>query len=232
MVLAQNKDGIVLSEQKPKDLGKKTLVLDLDETLVHSSFQTSGAYDLLLPVEIEDQTWHVYVLKRPGVETFLKKMAEIYEIVIYTASLSKYADPLLDWLDPDGLWSHRLFREHWTFYNGIFVKDLSRLDRSLKDTIIIDNSPVSYLMHPECALPITSWYDDIEDTELYMLTPILQGMSKLNDIRTIIKSIVFEDKVLFNKANQILQGGRVGERSHSQQPALRNTKKVIFLSHL
>ena len=65
-------------------------------------------------------------------------------------------------------------------------------------------------MHPECALPITSWYDDMEDTELYMLTPILQGMGKLNDIRTLIRTIVFEDKVLFNKANQILQGGRVG----------------------
>lgn len=71
-------------------------------------------------------------------------MATVYEIVIYTASLSKYADPLLDWLDPGSLCSHRLFREDCTFYNGIFVKDLSRLARNLKDTIIIDNSPASY----------------------------------------------------------------------------------------
>jgi RNA polymerase II subunit A small phosphatase-like protein len=143
------KTNIVLGEQKRNDIGKKTLVLDLDETLVHSSFQPTGSYDLLLPVEIEGQTCYVYVLKRPGVDLFLEKLAEIYELVIYTASLSKYADPLLDWLDPKGLCSYRLFREHCTFYNGIYVKDLSRLARNLKDTIIIDNSPPSYLMHPE-----------------------------------------------------------------------------------
>lgn len=152
-------------------------------------------------------------------------MAEHYELVIYTASLSKYADPLLDWLDPEGLCSYRLYREHCTFYNGIFVKDLSRLARDLKDTIIIDNSPASYLMHPECALPITSWYDDMADTELYLLTPILNSLSKVEDVRDYIKSIVLEDKVLFNKANQILSGGKMGDRSQSQQPALRNLKE-------
>jgi len=144
----------------------------------------------------------VYVLKRPGVDLFLKKLSEIYELVIYTASLSKYANPLLDWLDPEGLCSYRLFREHCTFRSGVFVKDLSRIDRDLKDTIIIDNSPTAYMMHPQCALPITSWYDDMEDTELHLLLPILEGLQKVNDVRTIIKPIVFEDKVLFNKALQ------------------------------
>ena len=167
----------------------------------------------------------MYVLKRPGVDLFLKKLSEIYELVIYTASLSKYANPLLDWLDPEGLCSYRLFREHCTFRSGVFVKDLSRIDRDLKDTIIIDNSPTAYMMHPQCALPITSWYDDMEDTELHLLLPILEGLQKVNDVRTIIKPIVFEDKVLFNKALQILQGGRVGERSHSQQPKLRSIQE-------
>ena len=143
------KPNIVLGPQKENDIGKKTLVLDLDETLVHSSFQPVKNCDLILPVVIENQTWHVYVLKRPGVDKFLEKMAQIYEIVIYTASLSKYADPLLDWLDPKGLCSYRLFREHCTFYNGIFIKDLSRLARNLKNTIIIDNSPASYMRHTE-----------------------------------------------------------------------------------
>ena len=219
-----SKESIVLGEQKEKDKGKKTLVLDLDETLVHSSFQPVAGWDLVLPVEIEGQIWYVYVLKRPGVDLFLKKMAIYYEIVIYTASLAKYADPLLDWLDPSGLWTYRLFREDCTFYGGIFVKNLSRLSRNLKDTIIIDNSPASYLMHPEWALPITSWYDNMDDTELYLLTPILEWLSKVDDVRVALKSIVFEDKVLFNKASQVLQGGKIGERSHSQQPHLRNIK--------
>lgn len=96
------------------------------------------------------------------------------------------------------------------------LNNLSRLARNLKDTIIIDNSPVAYLMHPECALPISSWYDDMDDTELFMLSPILEELSKVEDVRTVLKSIVSDNKVLFNKAAQILKGGRVGERSHSQ----------------
>ncbi|CAI2360865.1 unnamed protein product [Moneuplotes crassus] len=223
----QAKNQIVLPKQLKKDQGKKTLVLDLDETLVHSSFQPPGAYDLLLPVEIEGQVCYVYVQKRPGVDKFLKEMAKYYELVIYTASLSKYANPLLDWLDPQDLCSHRLFREHCTFQSGIFVKDLDRLDRDLKDTIIIDNSPASYFLHPQCALPTTSWYDDMEDTELYLLAEVLEPLSKVQDVREIIEHIVFEDKVLFNKASQILKGGKLGERSQSQNSNMRNPQSTI-----
>lgn len=68
-------------------------------------------------------------------------MAKYYEVVIFTASLSKYADPLMDILDEKRVAPQRLFREHCTFHNGIFVKDMSKIGRSLKDSLIIDNSP-------------------------------------------------------------------------------------------
>lgn len=70
-------------------LGRKCLVLDLDETLVHSSFKAIPHPDFIVPVEIECHWHHFHVLKRPGVDTFLKKMGEHFEIVIFTASLSK-----------------------------------------------------------------------------------------------------------------------------------------------
>jgi len=66
----------------------------------------------------------------------------------------------MELLDPQHLCSYKLFREHCTFYNNAYVKDLSRLGRPLKDTIIVDNSPVAYLFQPENAMPIPSWYDD------------------------------------------------------------------------
>jgi len=43
----------------------------------------------------------IYVLKRPGVDMFLRRLAKLYELVIFTASLSKYADVIMDKLDPD-----------------------------------------------------------------------------------------------------------------------------------
>lgn len=45
--------------------------------------------DYIVPVEIESQTHNVYVIKRPGVDHFLQEMGKIYEIVVFTASLSK-----------------------------------------------------------------------------------------------------------------------------------------------
>lgn len=83
---------------------------------------------------------------RPGVDQFLKKMHKHYELVIFTASLSKYADPLMDILDPQKLCAYKLFREHCTFMNNAFVKDLTRLGRPMTDVIIVDNSPIAYLL--------------------------------------------------------------------------------------
>lgn len=104
-------------------------------------------------------------------------MAKYYEVVIYTASLSKYADPLMDILDTNKVAPQRLFREHCTFYNGLFVKDMSRIGRKLSDSIIIDNSPQSYMFQPENGMPILSWYDDRNDTKLFELIPVLKLMS-------------------------------------------------------
>ncbi len=73
----------------PEDVGKKCLVLDLDETLVHSSFKAVPQADFVIPVEIEGQTHNVYVLKRPQVDLFLQKMGPLFEIVVFTASLAK-----------------------------------------------------------------------------------------------------------------------------------------------
>lgn len=64
----------------------------------------------------------------------------------------------------------------------------------------------------------------MEDTELYMLTSVLDNLSRVEDVRNFIGSFVFEDKVLFNKAAQIFQGGKMGERSKSQKPNYRTIK--------
>jgi len=87
-------------------------------------------------------------------------MSLFFELVIFTASLSKYASPLMWKLDPNQFCCTHLFWEHCTFYNGVFVKDMSRLGWELKDVIILDNSPISYLFQPECGMPIINWYDD------------------------------------------------------------------------
>lgn len=107
----------LLPQIRHSDMHKKCMVIDLDETLVHSSFKvsliinkdsfhvTSFSFqpipnaDFVVPVEIDGTVHQVYVLKRPYVDEFLKKMGELYECVLFTASLAKYADPVADLLD-------------------------------------------------------------------------------------------------------------------------------------
>ncbi|KFH46413.1 Phosphatase-like protein [Hapsidospora chrysogenum ATCC 11550] len=161
----------------PEHKGRKCLVLDLDETLVHSSFKILHQADFTIPVEIEGNYHNVYVIKRPGVDEFMKRVGELYEVVVFTASVSKYGDPLLDQLDIHNVVHHRLFRESCYNHQGNYVKDLSQIGRELKDTIIIDNSPTSYIFHPQHAVPISSWFSDAHDNELLDLIPVLEDLA-------------------------------------------------------
>ena len=123
----------------------KTLVLDLDGTLVHSSFTPHQARkaDLLVPVVIDKTESTVHVLLRPGAIHLCQTLSSCYEVVIFTASLKKYAEPLVKLLENSQNWcSHILYREHCSFNVELeaYVKDLSLLGRDLKDVIIVDNS--------------------------------------------------------------------------------------------
>ncbi|XP_071346568.1 CTD small phosphatase-like protein isoform X2 [Trachinotus anak] len=179
----------LLPEMKISDYGKKCVVIDLDETLVHSSFKPISNADFIVPVEIDGTVHQVYVLKRPHVDEFLQKMGELFECVLFTASLAKYADPVADLLDQWGVFRARLFRESCVFHRGNYVKDLSRLGRELNNVIIVDNSPASYIFHPENAVPVQSWFDDMNDTELLDLLPFFEGLSKEEEVYGVLQNL-------------------------------------------
>ena len=155
-------------------------------------------------IELENQKREIHVLIRPGVKEFLERISKRFEIVIFTASLSKYASPLIDILDNKNLCSYRLFREHCTFINGAFIKDLKRLDRNLKDVILLDNSPIAYMLHPENGFPIKTWYDDKSDRELYNLAPIIEFLSYVDDVRKYIPKLVENNQISLGKAMNII----------------------------
>lgn len=167
----------LLPPQDESTKDKKCLILDLDETLVHSSFKYLRSADFVLPVEIDDQIHNVYVIKRPGVEEFLERVGKIFEVVVFTASVSRYGDPLLDILDTDKVIHHRLFREACYNYEGNYIKNLSQIGRPLSEIIILDNSPASYIFHPQHAIPISSWFSDTHDNELLDIIPLLEDLS-------------------------------------------------------
>ena len=188
-----------------KTSNKKTLVLDLDETLVHSCFLPFDCpSDLIIQIEQDKNMQDIHVLVRPHVEEFLERMSKKYELVLFTASISNYANPLLNFIDKMGYVPFRLFREHCTLINTAFVKDLTRLGRNLKDIIILDNNPLAYSLNQYNGFPITSWFEDKNDDELLKIAPILEFLSYVPDVREYIKKIVCDNKIQFNIVKNVI----------------------------
>ena len=57
--------------------------------MLTASLQLLHQADFTIPVEIEGNYHNVYVIKRPGVDEFMKRVGELYEVVVFTASVSK-----------------------------------------------------------------------------------------------------------------------------------------------
>ena len=186
---------------------KKTLILDLDETLVHSALKPfiNTNPNFILDIPFENQTQSIYVLIRPYVEEFLLRTSSLFELVVFTASIPEYANPLLNRLDPLRRISHRLFRQHCIYSNNFFIKDLSKINRPLNEMIIIDNNPISYVLNKDNGIPILSWYDDENDSELMKVLPFVEYLANVDDVRDAIRKSVDGGFVNYNVVNEMIK---------------------------
>ena len=152
-----------------------TLVLDLDETLVHVSIKSS------------------YCTFRPGLKAFLDNVSRLYELILFTTSTQDYADNILSYIEKDKCYfSYKLYRQHSTV-NGI--KNLSLLGRDLARVVIVDDKTMSFAYHKENGILIKPFICsdngrlDRNDFVLYDLSRILCRIFKDNpkDIRESLK---------------------------------------------
>lgn len=109
---------------------------------MHSTLEPCDDADFTFSVNFNLQEHTVYVRCRPHLRYFMDRLYGRFEIIIFTASQSIYAEQLLNVLDPKRkVFRHRVFRESCVFVDGNYLKDLSVLGRDLAHVIIIDNSP-------------------------------------------------------------------------------------------
>ena len=154
---------------------KYTLVLDLDETLVHYIEEENSAY----------------VQVRPYADYFLKELSKYFEIVLFTAAEEDYTDIVLKELNKNNYINHVLCRKYTELNNGSYIKDLSKLGRDLSKVCIVDNNKDNFSLQPENGLFISSYFGEQNDNELYLLCQDLMKIIEIqpDDIRVVIKEI-------------------------------------------
>ena len=168
-----------------------TLVLDLDDTLINYKLDEKGR-GILRP--------------RPNLYNFLNEMRQIFEMIIFTAGTSEYADPILNIIDKKKIiFDKILYRQHTIIMDNIFVKDLSKLGRDLSKVIIIDNMPQNFKLQKENGIFIKSFNgDNKKDSTLFDLIPILKKITENNenDVRVELNKMKNE---IFTKITTNLQ---------------------------
>ena len=187
---------------------RKKLILDLDETLVHSGFNPfTRKSDISIKIDVDGKIHTVNVLKRPHVDEFLNEISKYFEVYIFTASMEEYASPVIDIIDKNKMVRGKFFRQDCIFSDGLYIKNLKKAGNDLKDIIIIDNNPGSYATNEENGIPIKTWYDDLNDNELIKLIPLLKYLSEVNDVRNIITKVVNRrnNEVDFYEVNKIIK---------------------------
>ena len=167
---------------------RKTVVFDLDETLVHCVHNNFGKADVILKLALPKRV-NFGIRIRPFALEVLQAASAQFEVVVFTASQKCYADPILDYLDPTGdLIQHRLYRESCVAVDGSYTKDLRIFSgRDLKDVLLVDNSVLSFGYQLDNGVPIISWYGDSKDRELQGLIGYLNAAALCKDVRELNK---------------------------------------------
>lgn len=165
---------------------KKTLLLDLDETLVHSDLNGSmHVYDIQLIIKLESSNeCRVKVSYRPFLQQFLEYASRNFNVVVFTAGLKEYADLILNNLDPLNQFINlRLYRDCCIEFENLFIKDLRILGLDLKDLIMIDNCIFSFSLNLKNGVLVPSYYSDKNDKELLNLIEYLEQLKSVDDVR-------------------------------------------------
>ena len=162
----------------------------MDETLVAAKFEGRIPSGFEPTFKFQFKDCEIQVRLRPYVIDCLERLANLYEIIVFTAGEQDYADHILDYIDPDRkIFLKRLYRQDCIKVENFYVKDLDIiLDRNKESMIIVDNSIVSFAFDLDNGVPINSYMGtEKEDKELLFLYSFLEEAAEHPDVRKNIR---------------------------------------------
>ena len=99
-----------------------SLIINLDETLVYVLKNTSTIY------------------LRCGLRDFLKGLMNYYELIAFSNNHQNYIDQVTEFIEnEEQYFTFKLHLENSTYLNEEYFKDINKIGRDIKKTIIIDN---------------------------------------------------------------------------------------------
>ncbi|CAH1155877.1 unnamed protein product [Phaedon cochleariae] len=218
-----------LSRHRLSIVKRKVLVLDLDETLIHSHHdgvvreRPGTPPDFVLKVVIDRHPVRFFVHKRPHVDFFLDIVSQWYELVVFTASMEIYGAAVADKLDAGrGILQRRFYRQHCTSKSYTYTKDLSAICNDLSSVFILDNSPGAYRAYPDNAIPIKSWFSDPTDVALLNLLPVLDALRFTADVRSVLSRNLHLHRLCSNRSDL-----SVNDNSKVRRSNLTKDLKII-----
>lgn len=178
---------------------KKLIILDLDETLIHSDLDCKFvAHDKY----IETDSGVIPLNIRPNVFEFLDFCSENFDVAVFTASCRDYADPIINFLEKEKKYfKGRFYREHCLVYRNFFLKDMSIFGKPLNDVFIVDNCLFSFAHYLSNGVLITSYYDDNDDLDLLSLVEFFKTLIEVDDVRFLIEETFEFNKIYQNLLN-------------------------------
>ena len=184
-------------EDNPK---KKLLLIDLDETLIHSEFRNKDNYKALdiytknskcksktFSYSDENYIYYIDVFFRPYLKEFLNAVSKYFDLAIFTAAMKGYADTILDYIDPNNqFFQFRLYRDACIpLQQRLYIKDLRIIKNyDPMNVILMDNSLYSFMNQPSNGMLVNSFYTNHKDTQLISAKNFLiNHIFPCNDIR-------------------------------------------------
>ncbi|KAK4510589.1 uncharacterized protein ATC70_005020 [Mucor velutinosus] len=214
-----------------KDDYKPTLVLDLDETLLHTYRDTINNGEVDYVVYAKDGYSCLLAGRlRPGVIDFLTWAASSFEVVVWTAGREDYARMARDCLDPENkLITHMLTRNSCIRMRSastkevLYIKDLCALGRDLSKTFLVDNTPHAASLNLSNLIPIEAYVGGKSDTELVELRRFLESnLVRLTDRKDDMRIILHRQ---FNLKRRIRE--RVGNWKQQQLKQQQRQQKEL-----
>jgi Dullard-like phosphatase family protein len=194
---AHRSDALLAPLLKPS---KPTLVLDMDETLIHCSLKEVSFSDFT--IKSLSGTHTHYCIKRPYLEYFLQEVGKMYEVILWSAGSDEYVHHVV---------KNHLGKKYFDYVLGrsscraidknYFIKELTRLNRDKRKTVAVDNSISAFPYDFNNLIPITSYVEDnMNDMQLLNTLEQLMDLATADDVTRDLKGLFDLENAIFGRS--------------------------------